>query len=63
MTFDLYPYYTPLHDNDVSLDPTDFHYELASVVEHHGTGLSSGHYTSYCWNTDAGIIYSTSHII
>ena len=29
-------------------------YQLSSVIMHHGTGFQSGHYTAYCWNTDAG---------
>ena len=29
-------------------------YDLASVIVHHGEGFSSGHYTSYCWNNEAG---------
>lgn len=59
MTFDLYPYYTPPPEPDVAacsqLEPADFLYDLAGVVEHQGTGLTSGHYAAYCWNTDAGI--------
>ena len=60
VTFDLYPYYTPPTTLNEAVDVAsdfeqgDFLYELASVVEHHGTGLTSGHYTAYCWNTDAG---------
>lgn len=29
-------------------------YRLAAVVIHHGRGFGSGHYTSYCWNSDIG---------
>lgn len=32
--------------------PTHFIYELSAVVMHHGKGFGSGHYTSYCYNTD-----------
>lgn len=29
-------------------------YQLSSVIVHHGTGFQSGHYTAYCWNSEAG---------
>uniref|UniRef100_A0A3P8Q278 Ubiquitin carboxyl-terminal hydrolase n=1 Tax=Astatotilapia calliptera TaxID=8154 RepID=A0A3P8Q278_ASTCA len=31
-----------------------FLYELSAVVMHHGKGFGSGHYTSYCYNTEGG---------
>jgi ubiquitin carboxyl-terminal hydrolase 44/49 len=33
----------------------DFQYDLTSMIVHHGTGFTSGHYTAYCWNNEAGI--------
>lgn len=32
--------------------PKHFIYELSAVVMHHGKGFGSGHYTSYCYNTE-----------
>ena len=29
-------------------------YSLSAAVVHHGRGFGSGHYTSYCWNQQAG---------
>uniref|UniRef100_A0A8C4R3G2 Ubiquitin carboxyl-terminal hydrolase n=1 Tax=Eptatretus burgeri TaxID=7764 RepID=A0A8C4R3G2_EPTBU len=35
--------------------PTDsFVYDLSAVVQHHGRGFGSGHYTSYVYNTEGG---------
>ena len=57
MELDLQPYmYTDDGVGVVSLynDPEDFMYDLASVIVHHGNGFGCGHYTSYCWNNEAG---------
>ena len=60
MELDLQPYmYTDgvgVAGGVVSLynDPEDFMYDLASVIVHHGNGFGCGHYTSYCWNNEAG---------
>ncbi|XP_033845457.1 ubiquitin carboxyl-terminal hydrolase 44 [Periophthalmus magnuspinnatus] len=43
------PYST--NGNPSSLHPKHF-YELSAVVMHHGKGFGSGHYTSYCYNTE-----------
>ncbi|XP_070848624.1 ubiquitin carboxyl-terminal hydrolase 44 [Chaetodon trifascialis] len=34
--------------------PKHFIYNLSAVVMHHGKGFGSGHYTSYCYNTEGG---------
>lgn len=34
-------------------EPENELYDLSSVIIHHGVGLQSGHYTSYCWNHEA----------
>ena len=36
-------------------DKEDFAYQLSSIIIHHGVGFASGHYTSYCWNSEAGV--------
>ena len=32
-------------------------YNLSSVIIHHGVGFQSGHYTAYCWNSEASKSY------
>jgi len=36
------------------LSADSFVYNLSAVVMHHGRGFGSGHYTSFCWNDEAG---------
>ena len=38
-------------------------YQLSSVIMHHGLGFQSGHYTTYSWNSEAGIHYSLSLVM
>ncbi|KAJ0056938.1 hypothetical protein NL108_000747, partial [Boleophthalmus pectinirostris] len=39
------------NSNPSSSRPKHF-YELSAVVMHHGKGFGSGHYTSYCYNSE-----------
>uniref|UniRef100_A0A8C4S237 Ubiquitin carboxyl-terminal hydrolase n=1 Tax=Erpetoichthys calabaricus TaxID=27687 RepID=A0A8C4S237_ERPCA len=41
-------------DSSGTLRPDSFIYDLSAVVMHHGKGFGSGHYTSYCYNTEGG---------
>lgn len=59
LAFDLRPYCTPppppeLGVVNLAMELGDLVYHLSSVIIHHGAGFSSGHYTSYCWNCEAG---------
>ncbi|KAK7891823.1 hypothetical protein WMY93_023786 [Mugilogobius chulae] len=46
------PFSTNSIPNSSSSHPKHFIYELSAVVMHHGKGFGSGHYTSYCYNTE-----------
>ncbi|XP_072309801.1 ubiquitin carboxyl-terminal hydrolase 44 [Eucyclogobius newberryi] len=46
------PYSNNSNPNSSSTHPKHFIYELSAVVMHHGKGFGSGHYTSYCYNTE-----------
>lgn len=39
-------------------------YDLAAVVNHHGTGIDTGHYTAYCRNTINGTwnLFNDTHV-
>ena len=37
-----------------NLHADSYVYNLSAVVMHHGRGFGSGHYTSFCWNDEAG---------
>ena len=59
LTVDLQPYCSLPSTQELGIvhfavEPCDFVYDLSSVIIHHGTGFSSGHYTCYCWNSEAG---------
>lgn len=60
LALDLRPYCTrppppELGVVNLAVELSDFVYHLSSVIIHHGAGFSSGHYTSYCWNHEAGM--------
>jgi ubiquitin carboxyl-terminal hydrolase 44/49 len=49
-TLDITPFCSPQNDTNKS---SHLHYDLTSVIMHHGKGFASGHYTAYCYNTEA----------
>lgn len=55
-SLDVSPKNAPCPSNSsVKLNPScpkHLFYELSAVVMHHGKGFGSGHYTSYCYNTE-----------
>ncbi len=54
MELDISPYYLN-QDGIISLyTANDLIYDLSSIIVHHGNGFACGHYTSYCWNNEAG---------
>lgn len=64
MELNLEPYFLTLDNNvseegvvsSLSYGADDLMYDLTSIIVHHGNGFACGHYTSYCWNNEAGMI-------